>query len=161
MQNWITGLFNTSDWGVLLFMSALFLGVIGAISSCCNLPAIGAIAGYAGSKQNKSKNDLIQTSIGFVIGALSASILLGIVIGYSYQTIAQYLEGISKFIAGMTFVFMGLISLELFPVKLPEINFSRVSTRNRFCPGRFIHSMRSDMRQPSATTCNWACHCGW
>lgn len=125
MQEWLNGLFTTPEWSGTLFLGALLLGMVGAVGSTCNIAAFGAIAGYSGVKESRNKKDLLFTCLGFVIGTILALTIIGTVIGYVGQTAAKYIQNAGKFFAGIVLVFFGLITLDLFPVKLPSFKLPK------------------------------------
>jgi cytochrome c biogenesis protein CcdA len=121
MQEWLNGLFTTPEWSITLFLGALLLGGVSAVGSTCNIAALGAIAGYSGVKESRSKKELLFTCLGFVIGTILALAIIGTAIGYVGQTASNHLMSAGKFFAGIVLVFFGLVTLDLFPVKLPSI----------------------------------------
>jgi len=121
MQEWLNEMFTSPQWSITLFFGALLLGMFGAVGSGCNIAALGAIATYSGVKDNTNKKDLLFTCLGFVIGTMLALVIIGSVIGFIGQAAGKYIQTAGKFFAGIVLVFFGLVTLDLFPVKLPTI----------------------------------------
>lgn len=121
MQVWLNELFTTPQWNFTIFIGALLLGIIGAVGSGCNLAALGAIATYSGVKESSNKKDLLFTCLGFVIGTMMALILIGFFIGFIGQAAGNYIQTVGKFFSGIILVFFGLVTLDLFPLKLPSL----------------------------------------
>ncbi len=121
MQQWLNEMFTSPQWSFTLFFGTLLLGIFGAVGNGCNIAALGAIATYSGTKDNKNKKDIWFTSLGFMIGTLLALALIGSLIGFLGQTAGKYIQTTGKFFAGIVLVFFGLITLDLFPVKIPSI----------------------------------------
>ncbi len=124
MQEWINSLLNTQEIGIALFLGAFFLGLFSSVASGCNIAAIGAIAGYSGTRESKNKADILYTSIGFIIGTMLALVIIGFLIGYIGQVTNNYIQSAGKFIAGIVLVFFGLVTLNLFPIKMPTFKVS-------------------------------------
>jgi cytochrome c biogenesis protein CcdA len=99
--------------------AALLLGVIASVTSCCNLPVIGAIAGYSGSlAQERKRRDLLISGVFFMIGTILALAALGAVSGFIGSAAGSTLGTWWQLIAGLILVFFGLTSLDFLPFKL-------------------------------------------
>ncbi len=48
MLEWSATILQSSTYSAMVFPAALMLGIVGSVTSCCNLPVLGAIAGYSG-----------------------------------------------------------------------------------------------------------------
>lgn len=121
MNEWLNGFFTAQQWSVTLFLGALLLGAVSAVGSTCNIAALGAIAGYSGLKEGGSKKELLFTCLGFVIGTILALALIGTTVGYLSKAASDHLMNAGKFFAGIVLVFFGLVTLDLFPFKLPPV----------------------------------------
>ncbi len=121
MQEWLNQMFTSPQWSFTLFFGALVLGVFGAVGNGCNIAALGAIATYSGTKESTNKKDLWFTALGFMIGTLLALAIIGSLIGFLGQTAGKYIQTSGKFFAGIVLVFFGLVTLDLFPIKIPSI----------------------------------------
>ena len=68
-----------------MILPAMFiLGIISAAGSfACSLPAIGLVAGYAGTSRGSGKRDSILLAAGFMLGAIISLTVVGYIIGYA------------------------------------------------------------------------------
>ena len=49
MLEWSAEILKSSPFSIAVFPAAFLLGIVGSMTSCCNLPVLGAIAGYSGT----------------------------------------------------------------------------------------------------------------
>ncbi len=121
MQEWIKQVLESSQFGVAVLPAAFLLGIFGAISSGCNIAALGAIAGYSGTSEDSDRRSTIFAGLFFVIGTIVALGALGAVAGFIGQVAGSVLGKYWKVFAGLTAIFFGLAALNLVPFKLPRI----------------------------------------
>ncbi len=58
MQEWTDQIIKSQNFGIIFLIASFLLGVLSAMLSCCNVAALGAVAGYAGTKETRKKSDL-------------------------------------------------------------------------------------------------------
>lgn len=120
MNEWISEALDSAHPGAAVIPAAFLLGAIASVTSCCNLPIIGAIAGYSGSLgQARKRRDLLLGGMFFMIGTILALAALGAVSGFIGRSAGSTLGIWWQLIAGLILVFFGLTSLDLLPFKLP------------------------------------------
>ena len=82
MVAWLTEIFKSSVFSPAVFPAAFLLGLVGSAASCCNLPVLGAIAGYSGSfGPDGNRRALLLTALFFMLGTIAAFAALGAVSG--------------------------------------------------------------------------------
>jgi cytochrome c biogenesis protein CcdA len=122
MQEWISQTLQSSTLGLTVLPAALLLGLIGAVTSCCNLAVIAVVAGYSGTESEKrSRRDILVGGLFFMLGAFVALAILGAVTGLISQTVGSTLGVYWKLFAGLAMVLFGLATLRLLPFKLPRL----------------------------------------
>jgi cytochrome c-type biogenesis protein len=124
-MEWIKQVFESSEFGIAILPASLLLGLLTAFSSCCNIGIIAAIAGYAGSRDESfRRKDAVITSISFLIGTVVSLALLGLLVGYFGKFAGQSFGRYGVILIGFMAILMGLITLNLIPIKLPTLNLS-------------------------------------
>jgi len=122
MHEWIQHALSADRLGLAVLPAAFLLGALGAVSSCCTAPVIGAVAGYAGSLgERPARRELSLVGLFFVIGAMIALALLGAVTSFVGGVAGASLGRYWRFAAGLVIVFFGLSSLRLLPFRIPKI----------------------------------------
>ena len=121
MQEWISQTLQSPTLGLTVLLAALLLGLVGAVTSCCNLAVIAAVAGYSGTQSEKrNRRDILIGGLFFMLGAFVALATLGAVTGLVSQTVGSTLGVYWKLFAGLVMVLFGLATLKLIPFKLPK-----------------------------------------
>lgn len=101
----------------LLF--AMLLGAVSAIAStCCTLPALGLVAGYSGTKTEKTGKALFKSALFFMLGTVIALMIIGAASGFVGQVAQTALGKYWKIFAGIIAVIMGLATLKLLPFNI-------------------------------------------
>jgi len=101
----------------LLF--AMLLGVVSAVAStCCTLPALGLVAGYSGTQQQKTKADVVKAAVLFMLGTIVSLMIIGAISGFVGQVAQTTLGKYWKLFAGVVAVILGLATLKLLPFKV-------------------------------------------
>ena len=122
MQDWISQTLQSPTLGLTVLLSALLLGLVGAVTSCCNLAVIAAVAGYSGTESEKrNRRDILIGGLFFMLGAFVALATLGAVTGLISQTVGSTLGVYWKLFAGLVMVLFGLATLKLLPFRLPSL----------------------------------------
>ena len=91
-----------------------------ALTATCSIAVISAVAGYAGANEAKQRRDITVTVFGFILGSVLALSIVGAFIGYTGEIINKNFGVYAKAIAGIVLIFLGLLSLNLLPFKLPK-----------------------------------------
>jgi cytochrome c-type biogenesis protein len=125
MLEWSAAILQSSTYSVAVFPAALMLGIVGSVTSCCNLPVLGAIAGYSGTVgQDTDRRSLLVAGLFFMIGTVAAFAALGAVSGFIGQVAGASLGSYWKLFAGFISVLFGLATLGLLPFDLAKIGFT-------------------------------------
>lgn len=155
MVAWLTEVFKSSVFSPAVFPAAFLLGLVASITSCCNLPVLGAIAGYSGTLGNESnRRSLLLTALFFMLGTVSAFAFLGAVSGFVGQVAGASLGFYWKLVAGFIFVFFGLATLNLLPWSFAKLGF-KGSSRMRQSSGATIYGFAVG---GGATACSAICN---
>jgi len=102
---------------------ALLLGLVSAMAcACCTLPAMGMLVAYSGTREETDRRTAFATAISFMIGTTLALIILGFVAGFIGQTVQAMLGKYWKLFAGAIAVVLGLASLKMLPLRLPQLD---------------------------------------
>lgn len=122
MQDWINNVLNSGQLSVAVFLASFLFGLIGSVTSCCNFAIIGAVVGYS-SSANSGKNgkSVIAGSLFFLLGMVISFAVIGALTGLVSKVIGAVIGNYWKIIAGLIFIFFGLSSLKIIPIKLPSI----------------------------------------
>lgn len=124
MLEWTSQVLASPTLSLTVLAAAFLLGVVGSVTSCCNVAVLGALVGYSASlnKEGDQRN-IILGGVFFMIGTIIALAALGAVTGFVSQTIGSSMGMYWKLIAGIVMVFFGLASLNLVPFKMPSFGF--------------------------------------
>ncbi|MFH1700414.1 MAG: cytochrome c biogenesis protein CcdA [Candidatus Zixiibacteriota bacterium] len=112
---------DNPEYGWIILPASLVLGLAASVSSCCTLPVLGAIAGYSGSQEKIDKKTIAITGLFFMIGTMLSLGLLGAAAGFISQIAGSALGIYWKTLAGLIIIFLGAVSLDLIPWKIPGI----------------------------------------
>lgn len=122
MQAWIDRVLAAPHLGVTALAALLVLGAFSAVAStCCSLPVIGAITGYVGASEANRRRDITIAALSFLVGATLTLAVLGAAMGYAGHLVGAGFSRYSKLAVGFVLVFLGLLSLGLFPFRLPAL----------------------------------------
>ena len=125
MIEWSAAMLKSSTLSLAVFPAAFFLGIIGSVTSCCNLPVLGAIAGYSGTiRHDSGRRDLLLAALFFMLGTVAAFAALGAVSGFIGQVAGASLGLYWKLFAGFISVLFGLVTLGLLPLDLTRLGFT-------------------------------------
>lgn len=101
----------------LLF--AFLLGIVSAVAStCCTLPALGLVAGYSGTKTEKTGKALVKSALLFMLGTVVSLMIIGAISGFVGQVAQTALGKYWKIFAGVIAVILGLATLKLLPINI-------------------------------------------
>jgi cytochrome c biogenesis protein CcdA len=155
MPTWIEQLFQGSAPNIVALPAAVLLGVLGAVSSCCNLAVIGAVAGYSGSlAEERNRRSVLIAGFFFLLGTVLALAAVGAAIGFAGRAAGAALGGYWRFGAGLIMVFFGLAGMNLIPFALPKIR-TRVASGRHGMAGAVVFGLAVG---GGATACTVACN---
>jgi cytochrome c-type biogenesis protein len=116
MLEWSAEILKSSSLSLAVFPAAFLLGLIGSVTSCCNVPVLGAIAGYTGAVSHQNdRRSLLVAGLFFMLGTVAAFAVLGAVSGFVGQVAGSSLGSYWKLFAGFVSVLFGLATLGLLP----------------------------------------------
>jgi cytochrome c-type biogenesis protein len=125
MLEWSEEILNSSTFSVAVLPAALLLGILGSVTSCCNLPVLWAIAGYSGTMGGTAdRRNILVAALFFMIGTVGAFAVLGAVSGFIGQMAGASLGLYWKLFAGFVSVLFGLVTLGMLPLDLTRLGFS-------------------------------------
>lgn len=129
-------IFQLSEWArTMLAMAgtshvtlsfAFLLGLASAVAStCCALPVLGAVVGYAGMRESIDRRSNMLVAMSFMIGVVISMLIIGSVAGFIGQIAQIALGSYWKIFAGIVAIVVGLGAMNLLPFDLPgkERNF--------------------------------------
>lgn len=120
----LTEVFKSSVFSPAVFPAAFLFGLLASVTSCCNLPVLGAIAGYSGTLgHDSSRRPLLLTALFFMLGTVTAFAALGAVSGFIGQVAGASLGFYWKLVAGFIFILFGLATLNLLPLSWAKLGF--------------------------------------
>lgn len=125
MGEWALAVFQKTGIGPAALPAAFLLGLLSSIAcSCCTLPVLGAVAGYSGTLRKGDLNRTLFTALFFMLGAVIATVILGVVAGFLGRVAQSKLGTYWKILAGIIAIFIGLAALKLLPFRLPGLKMS-------------------------------------
>ena len=108
--------------GFAVLPAAFLLGILGAVSSCCTLPVVGAVAGYAGTIGGPpDRRRLLLIGASLMVGTALSLAVVGAVTGFVGQVAGATLGRYWRFVGGLVMVLFGLSTLRLLNVRVPKI----------------------------------------
>ena len=114
----------------LVFLLALVLGVLSAaVSACCVLPMLGALAGYSGAQENADKRLAFKKAFFFALGIVVSLMVIGGIAGFAGQVAYAGLGRYWKIFAGVALIFLGLAALKILPFELSLGRFDGMKKR--------------------------------
>jgi cytochrome c-type biogenesis protein len=125
MLEWSAAILKSSTFSLAVFPAAFMLGIVGSVTSCCNLPVLGAIAGYSGTvAHDTDRRALLVAGFCFMLGTVCAFATLGAVSGFAGQVAGASLGLYWKLFAGFISVLFGLATVGLLPSYLTRLGFT-------------------------------------
>jgi len=116
----VNALQQVADEPLALAFSFL-LGIVSAASSaCCTLPTLGILLGYSGTRSQSDRAAALRFSGTFTLGVVVSLVIIGIIAGFVGQVAQQSLGLYWKVFAGFVAILLGLATLKLLPVRMPE-----------------------------------------
>jgi cytochrome c biogenesis protein CcdA len=124
-MEWAGQALQSSHFSLAALGAAALLGVVMAVGSCCNLPVLAAVAGYAGSRDGGNRTGLRSAGFGIFLGIVAAMTLLGLVIGSAGRFLGSVQGDAGRITAGFIFLLFGLWALDWVPFRLPRITIGK------------------------------------
>ncbi len=116
MEQWIRETLSADRLGLAVLPAAFLFGILGSLGSCCALPVVGAVAGYAGASGDRAgRRELPLVGLSFLIGSVLSLSALGAVAGCIGRAAGSSLGNWWRVAAGLLMVFFGLVALDLLP----------------------------------------------
>lgn len=126
MQQWIQHTLSANLHGFAVLPAAFLLGLLGALSSCCTLPVVGAMAGYAGTIGGRpDRRRLLLVGVSLMIGTALSLAVVGAVTGFVGQVAGATLGRYWRFAGGLVMVLFGLSTLRLLNIRVPKIEIGK------------------------------------
>jgi len=126
VQQWIQHSLSADLHGFAVLPAAFLLGLLGAVSSCCTLPVVGAMAGYAGAIGGRpDRRRLLLVGVFLMIGTAVSLAVVGAVTGFVGQVAGATLGRYWRFVGGLVMVLFGLSTLRLLNVRVPKIGIGK------------------------------------
>jgi cytochrome c biogenesis protein CcdA len=120
LSQWIHQVFEAPEFGALILPAALLLGIVTAVGSGCNLALLAGVAGYAGTRQDRRRRDVVSACVFFALGTVVSLGLLGMLVAYLGQVAGSKLGVYGRAFTGIVMVLLGLAALNLVPFRLPR-----------------------------------------
>jgi cytochrome c biogenesis protein CcdA len=126
MEQWVQHILSGDQAGLAFYPALFMLGMLGAVTSCCTLPVIGAVVGYAGTRNSQSgRRELLMAGLFFMIGTTLSLAVIGALTGLIGHLGSSSLGRYWQFAAGVIIVLFGMISLDLVKIRIPKLDISR------------------------------------
>jgi cytochrome c-type biogenesis protein len=115
--------------GPAVLPAAFLFGLLGAATSCCTVPVIGAVTGYAGSLGGqRDRRSLLLVAVFFMVGTILALAALGAVTGLLGRLAGAALGRYWRASAGLVMVLFGLAAMRLVPFSVPKFAIAKRSS---------------------------------
>jgi len=155
MQEWIRHTLSAEQAGLAVLPAAFLFGLLGSVSSCCTLPVIGAVAGYAGGiGERRSRRELVFVGAFFALGTILSLAALGAVAGFVGKVAGSALGTYWRFAAGLMMVVFGLIAVGLLPLRVPRLNLDG-HAESRGIAGALVYGLALG---GGTTACSFGCN---
>jgi cytochrome c biogenesis protein CcdA len=126
MPTWVLQILESPTPGLATLAAVLVIGVVGSVSTGCNLAFVAAIVAYSGSLgETRDRRGIVLAGLFFIVGTVLVVAVLGAVIGLIGNVVSAYIGPYWQLVAGLLMVFFGLICLGLAPFRLPSFNLRK------------------------------------
>jgi len=124
-MDWITAVFESPEFGIAILPASFLLGVLTTLGSCVNWGILGAVAGFAGSRDESFRfRDALLTSLFFFVGTIASLAILGLLAGYLGKIAGENFGRYGTIAAAFAAILFGLATLNILPFKIPSINIA-------------------------------------
>jgi cytochrome c-type biogenesis protein len=126
VEHWIRHTLSSDQLGLAVLPAAFFFGVLGSVSSCCTLPVLGAVAGYAGGLgERRGRRELLIVGLFFALGTILSLAVLGAVAGFVGRVAGASLGKYWRLAAGLMMVLFGLMAVGFLKLRVPGPRIER------------------------------------
>lgn len=155
-MEWIEQVLKSPGFNLLALPAVLLLGLLTAVTSCCNFGIIAAIVGFAGSRDDSfRRRDAFYTALFFMLGTVISLAVLGSLIGHISGLVGPNLRRYGTLFLGFAVILSGLWALKLLPFRIPSADLSRLKRPS----GRLGSAVFGLAVGAAGITCTLAC-CG-
>ncbi|MCL2707368.1 MAG: hypothetical protein FWE97_04310 [Dehalococcoidia bacterium] len=129
MDAWIQEILRGETFGFMVLVASFLFGVTAAFftAKCSGLPAMLVILGYSSTGKMNQRRQLLMTAGAFAISTIVILGILGALISYiggDFISSTSRLGFYSKKVLGVIALFLGLLALDLVPVRLPAFKLA-------------------------------------
>ncbi len=155
MEEWIRNTLTVDQLGLAVLPAAFLFGILASASSCCTLPVMGAVAGYAGGLgERRTRRELLVVGAFFALGTILSLSVLGAVAGFVGQVVSMSLGNYWRVAAGLMMVVVGLIAVGLVSLRVPGLAFER-RANSRGVVGALVYGLALG---GGTTACAFGCN---
>ena len=155
MEQWIRHTLSADQAGLAVLPAAFLFGMLGSVSSCCTLPVIGAVAGYAGGLgERRKRRELLLVGVFFSLGTILSLAALGAVAGFVGNVAGASLGKYWRVASGLMMVLFGLVAVGLLQLRAPRPNFGS-PVMNRGIVGALVYGLALG---GATTACSFGCN---
>jgi cytochrome c biogenesis protein CcdA len=124
-MEWITAVFESSEFGIAILPASFLLGLLTTLGSCVNWGIFGAVVGFAGSRDESFNfRDALLTSLFFFVGTIASLAVLGLLAGYLGKIAGENFGRYGTIAAAFAAILFGLATLKILPFKIPSVNIA-------------------------------------
>lgn len=154
IQDLISG-FSSQVHSVATLFTAFLLGFLGLVTSCCNVPVFTAVLGYSGAVATEGKrNSLFIAASFFLLGVVITLLLTGLIFSLFGKLVISGIGQYWKIAAGILFIFFGLVTLQLLPVRVSLFRQNKQYSAKSFWSAMLFGIVLAS----SSTVCNAICN---
>lgn len=124
-MEWITTVFESPEFGIAILPASFLLGLLTTMGSCVNWGILGAVVGFAGSRDESFRfRDALLTSLFFFIGTIASLAILGLFAGYLGKIAGANFGRYGTIVAAFAAILFGLAALNILPFRTPSVNIA-------------------------------------
>jgi len=155
LETWIQSVLSSDQLGLSALPAAFLLGVLGSVGSCCTLPVIGAVAGYASAAgERRGRREILLVGAFFALGTILSLAVLGAVAGFVGQVAGASLGKYWRLAAGLMMVAFGLVAVGLLRLRVPVPGMGR-HAGDRGVGGALVYGLALG---GATTACSFGCN---
>jgi cytochrome c-type biogenesis protein/peptide methionine sulfoxide reductase msrA/msrB len=151
----LTSGFSSQVHSLATLFTAFLLGFLGLATSCCNVPVFTAVIGYSGAvATNGKRNSLFIAAIFFLLGVVLTLLLTGLIFSLFGKLVISGIGQYWKIVAGILFIFFGLVTLQLIPIRVSLFKQNKQYSANSLWSAVLFGIVLAS----SSTVCNSICN---
>jgi len=155
MPAWIQQAVSTGPPGAAALPAAFLLGLLAAATSCCALPALGVVVGYAGTMEgSRDRREILVAALALMLGMTASLAALGALTGLFGRLAGSSLGRYWQFGAGLLLVAFGLSAAGFAPFRPPRIALGG-RARRRGLPAALAYGLAVG---GASTACSAGCN---